>query len=32
VLDEISIADVVSGELPEHVSALVSKPDAWQPR
>lgn len=32
VLGEISIADVVSGELPEHVSALVSKPDAWQPR
>src|SRR6202035_5831431 len=32
VLDEISIADVVSGRLPKHVSALVAKPDAWQPR
>lgn len=32
VLDEITIADVVSGKLPDHVSALVSKPDAWRPR
>ena len=32
VLDEITIADVVSGRLPDHVAALVSKPDAWQPR
>ena len=32
VLDEISIAEVVSGELPDHVSSLVAKPDAWQPR
>ena len=32
VLDEITIADVVSGKLPDHVSALVAKPDAWQPR
>jgi Rrf2 family protein len=32
VLDEITIAAVVSGELPDHVSALVAKPDAWQPR
>jgi Rrf2 family protein len=32
VLDEITIAEVVSGELPEHVSALVAKPDAWKPR
>jgi len=32
VLDEITIADVVSGRLPRHVRALVAKPDAWQPR
>jgi hypothetical protein len=32
VLDEVTIADVVSGKLPAHISALVSKPDAWQPR
>jgi Rrf2 family protein len=32
VLDEITIADVVSGRLPRHVRALVTKPDAWQPR
>jgi len=32
VLDEVTIADVVSGELPAHITALVSKPDAWQPR
>lgn len=32
VLDEVSIADVVSGKLPDHVMVLVSKPDAWQPR
>lgn len=32
VLDEITIADVVSGKLPQHVSTLVAKPDAWQPR
>jgi len=32
VLDEITIAEVVSGELPDHVSALVAKPDAWKPR
>lgn len=32
VLDEITIADVVSGKLPRHISTLVSKPDAWQPR
>lgn len=32
VLDEITIANVVSGELPDHITMLVSKPDAWQPR
>lgn len=32
VLDEITIADVVSGRLPRHVRTLVAKPDAWQPR
>jgi Rrf2 family protein len=32
VLDEVTIADVVSGKLPAHIRALVSKPDAWQPR
>ena len=32
VLDEVTIADVVSGQLPAHVSDLIAKPDAWQPR
>jgi len=32
VLDEITIADVVSGRLPAHISALVAKPEAWEPR
>jgi hypothetical protein len=31
VLDEITIADVVSGVLPDHVSTLA-KPDARLPR
>jgi Rrf2 family protein len=32
VLDEITIAAVVTGELPDHVSLLLAKPDAWRPR
>ena len=32
VLDEVTLADVVSGKLPEHIQRLVAKPDAWQPR
>lgn len=32
VLDEVSLDDVVSGELPEHVRQLLSEPDAWRPR
>jgi Rrf2 family protein len=32
VLDEITIADVVSGRLPRHVRALLAKPDAWTSR
>lgn len=31
VLDETSLADVVSGELP-HLRGLVDAPGAWQPR
>lgn len=32
VLDETTIADVLSGELPEHVRQLTEEPDAWLPR
>jgi Rrf2 family protein len=32
VLDEVSLADVVSGALPEHVRLLASGPDAWVSR
>jgi Rrf2 family protein len=32
VLDQVSLADVLSGELPVEVSALVSHPDAWHSR
>lgn len=32
VLDGTTIADVLSGELPEHVRALAASPDAWLPR
>lgn len=32
VLDETSLADVLSGELPEHVAAMAAAPDAWRNR
>ena len=32
VLDETTLADVLSGEFPEHVRKLTAEPDAWLPR
>jgi Rrf2 family protein len=32
VLDETSLADVLSGDLPDHVRELAAGPDAWQSR
>ena len=32
VLDEVTIAAIVSGELPLQVQALTSDPEAWRPR
>ena len=32
VLESTSLADLVSGELPEHVRELADDKDAWQPR
>jgi Rrf2 family protein len=32
VLDEVTLADVLTGRLPEHVRQLITAPDAWQPR
>lgn len=29
VLDTITVADVLAGELPEHVQALLDRPDSW---
>jgi Rrf2 family protein len=29
VLDDITLADVVAGNLPEHVQRLTETPDAW---
>lgn len=31
VLEEVTLADVARGELPEHVTALVHEPEAWLP-
>src|SRR5688572_32684588 len=31
VLENVTLADVASGELPENVRALVAEPDAWLP-
>jgi Rrf2 family protein len=31
VLEHVSLADVARGELPDHVRALSSDPDAWAP-
>jgi Rrf2 family protein len=32
VVDEVSLADVVRGQLPARVRKLTTAPDAWQPR
>lgn len=32
VLDETSVAQVLSGDLPAHVRRMVDEPDAWLPR
>ncbi len=32
VLDGVTLADLVAGELPEHVRGLAEEPDAWLPR
>lgn len=32
VLDETSLADVVSGKLSPHLRRLVNSPQAWEPR
>ena len=32
VVDEVSLAEIVSGDLPERIVALTKAPDAWQPR
>ncbi|WP_026257846.1 RrF2 family transcriptional regulator [Actinopolymorpha alba] len=32
VLDETTLADVVSGNLPRHLRTLVKSPGAWEPR
>src|SRR3954471_1840419 len=32
VLEHVTIADLVSGELPPEVAALADDPDAWSPR
>jgi len=30
VLEQVTIADIVSGELPASVRSLTKNPDAWQ--
>jgi Rrf2 family protein len=32
VLDEVSLTEVVAGELPARIKDLTAGPDAWQPR
>ena len=32
VLDETTVAQVLSGDLPAHVRRMVAEPDAWLPR
>lgn len=32
VVDEISLAELVSGQLPAHIRSLTTQPDAWEPR
>jgi hypothetical protein len=31
VLEQVTLADVASGDLPAHVRALAADPDAWAP-
>jgi hypothetical protein len=31
VLESVSIADVATGELPEHITRLAADPAAWEP-
>ncbi|MDX6503973.1 MAG: hypothetical protein QOE29_1098, partial [Gaiellaceae bacterium] len=31
VLEEVTLADLAAGRLPEHVLALTQLPDAWDP-
>jgi len=32
VLEQVTLADLVTGDLPEHVRELTSDPDAWETR
>lgn len=32
VMDHVTLADLLAGELPEGLQALIDEPDAWQPR
>ncbi|KAB1129122.1 MULTISPECIES: Rrf2 family transcriptional regulator [unclassified Micromonospora] len=32
VVDEVSLAEIISGRLPAHVRRLTALPDAWEPR
>ena len=32
VVDEVSLAELVSGKMPSRVRKLTTRPDAWQPR
>jgi Rrf2 family protein len=32
VVDEVSLAELVSGKMPAHVRKLTTRPDAWEPR
>jgi Rrf2 family protein len=32
ILESVTLADIVSGELPEPVRAIAEHPDVWQPR
>ncbi|MEO9134205.1 MAG: transcriptional regulator, partial [Jatrophihabitantaceae bacterium] len=32
VLDEITLAQLLSGEFPKHVEKMLDAPDAWLPR
>lgn len=32
VLDEVTLEQVVTGDLPEHVRQMLDEPDAWNPR